>query len=108
MRPRNGDKAKPREFDAGGYLIAELLADIGDGDEGVFDDVVEDAGLDGGGIHAHFGEDGGDGEGVGEVGLAGLADLALVVGVGEGEGFVEGREVVIGAVFAHLLFQGFE
>ena len=49
------------------------------GGEGVLDDVVEEAGGDGHHVHLQVGEDGGDLEGMDQVRLAGMTDLAAVL-----------------------------
>lgn len=61
-----------------GDLLAELLADLLEGHLGVLDRVVEEGGGQGRGLRAEFGEDEGDGERVGDVRLAALAELAPV------------------------------
>ena len=60
-------------------LLAEFPADVVDGERGVFDGVVQQAGGDGGGVEAHFGQHGRDFQGMHEVGLARGAALALVM-----------------------------
>ena len=44
-------------FDDVRHLLAEFFADIDDGDGGVFDGIVQEAGGDGDRIHLHFGQD---------------------------------------------------
>ena len=44
-------------FDDVGYLLAELLADVNDGDRSVLDRVVQQAGGDGHRVHLHFGRE---------------------------------------------------
>ena len=58
--------------------LPEQLLDLLDRRQGVFDDVVEEAGDDGGGVEAEVGEEVGHLQGVDQVGLAGLPDLAFV------------------------------
>ena len=91
--------------DAAGHLVAELLAHLLDGDAGVLHHVVQQAGLHGHQVHAHVGQDVGHHERVHHVGLAGIARLSFVVLAGEAEGFLEGGEIVLGAVLADLGFQ---
>ena len=57
-----------------------------DGHPGVLDRIVQQGGGDGGVVQAEAGEDGGHGQGVGDVGLAGFAHLALVGPFGHVEG----------------------
>ena len=94
--------------DAAGDLVAEALADFVGGHAGVFDEVVEQAGFDGDQVHAHAGQDVGDHQGMHHVGLAGLAQLALVQFGGGAEGLLDGGQVVARAVFADLDFQFLE
>ena len=68
-----------------GDLGPEQLLDAADGGEGVLDDVVEQAGGNGDDVQPHVGQQTGHFQGVHQVGLAGVADLALVL---------EGREDV--------------
>ncbi|KPC74290.1 hypothetical protein ADL26_11485, partial [Thermoactinomyces vulgaris] len=55
--------------DHDGDLVAEVAAEGFEGVAGVLDGVVEEPGRDRGGVDAEFGEDGGDGDRVGDVGL---------------------------------------
>ena len=64
--------------DDGGHLGAELLLQLGERDPGVLDGVVQQGGGDGGVVQAEVGGDLGHGDGVGDVGVARLALLALV------------------------------
>ena len=57
----------------------EQLADALDGGQRVFDDVVEEAGGNGDGVELHVGEEVGDGQGVDQVGLPGMAHLSPVL-----------------------------
>ena len=59
-----------------GDLLAELLADDLEVVPGVLDDIVEEGGGEGGVVEFEFGEEEGDGEGVGDVVVAGEALLA--------------------------------
>ncbi len=58
-------------------LLAELGLDLVDGDRGVFDGVVQQAGGDGSGVEPHLGQDGGDFQRMHQVRLAGVAGLAV-------------------------------
>ena len=62
-----------------GDLGPEQLLDAADRRQGVLDDVVEQAGGDGHHVQPHVGQQAGHFEGVDQVGLAGVADLALVL-----------------------------
>ena len=62
-----------------GDLGAEQLLDAADGRQGVLDHVVEEAGGDGNHVQPHVGQQASHFEGVDQVGLAGMADLALVL-----------------------------
>ena len=53
-----------------GHLFAEFLADVDDGDRGVFDRVVQQAGGNGDRVHLHLGEDERDFQRMDEIGLA--------------------------------------
>ncbi len=75
-------------------LLAELGLDLVDGDRGVFDGVVQQAGGDGRGIELHLGQNGGDLQGMRQVRLAGLARLALVMLQRKFVGFLDGGEIV--------------
>ncbi len=61
-----------------GDLVAELLGHPLLGDAGVLDCVVQQGRRDGDLVQSQVGGDIGDGDGVGDVGLAGAAELALV------------------------------
>ena len=81
---------------------AEHLVELGAGDAGVFDHIVQQGGDDAGGIEAVAGEDVGDREGVGDVGVAVLAALAAVGLRGEDIGGVDFGDIggrVVGADF---------
>ena len=83
-RERNGaDFGDP--LDDVRHLGSEVLLDFFDRRQGVFDDVVQQAGGDRDRIEPHVGQNAGHLEGVHEVGLPGMPDLALVL---------EGREHV--------------
>ena len=74
-----------------------------DGGEGVLDHVVEQAGGDGHHVQPHVGQDVGHFERVDQVGLAGVADLALVLQGREDVGPPEQLEVGVGAIGADLV-----
>ena len=77
------------------HLLAEPVAEGRLGHRRILDHVVQEGGHDGLVIHAHPGEDHGDGQGVGDIGMARAAVLALV-GIGG---------VVVGpANLGHLFF----
>ena len=78
------------------------VLDLVDGDRGVFDGVVQQAGGDGRGVELHLGQDGGDLQRMHQVGLARLARLAFVMFEGEFVGLLDGGEIVGGAVGADL------
>ena len=84
-------------------LRAEQLIDLGAGGVGVFDDVVEECGCDGRVVETEIGQDGGDFEGVGEIGISRGALLIAVrshcVDVGPvQQGFVRRRVVLLNAL----------
>ncbi len=61
-----------------GHLGAELARDLGIGRAGVLDRVVQQRGDDGRVVELHLGQDRGDRDGMGEIGLARVAQLPLV------------------------------
>jgi hypothetical protein len=73
-------------IDQFGHLGAEQLGDVGIGRPGILDRVVQKGGDDRRIIQPLFGQDGRHGDGMAEIGLARLADLALVhlhpIGIG--------------------------
>ena len=81
-------------------LLAEFRANVVDGDVGVFDGVVQQAGGDGGGIEPHLGQHGGDFQRMHQVGLARGAGLALVMAKGKIVRFLDQRKIVVGTVVA--------
>ena len=85
-------------FDDVGDLGAEELLDALDGRQGVLDDVVQQAGGDGHDVELHVGQEVGDGQGVDEVGLAGVADLSPVLEGREDVGPPEQLDVGVRAV----------
>ncbi len=85
------------------HLLAELLPHLIERHLGVLDRVVEQGGGQGGGLRAELGEDESHGERVGDVGLAALARLAAVRGLGEHVRLAQHVEVGAGVVAAvHL------
>ena len=87
-------------FDDVRDLLAEFRDDVFGGDGGIFDGVVEEAGGDGGGVELHLREDDGDLERMQDVGLAGGAELSVVVLKAELPGLADDVDVVGGAVGA--------
>ncbi len=87
-------------IDAACDFVAEVLLDIGGGDGGVFDDVVQQSRFDADDIHAHVGENARHGERVAHVGLARRPLLAGVVLRRELVSLLDGREVVLRTGFA--------
>jgi len=81
-----------------GDFGTEELLDALDGGQGVFDNVVEEAGGDRDGIELHVGEEVGDGERMDEVWLAGMAHLAPVLEGGEDVRAPEQLDVGVRAV----------
>ena len=91
-----------------GDLVAEALADLVERDVGVLDDVVQQRGLERGGVQVQLGEDERDLERVVDERLAALAHLALVRLPGELVGLVETGEVGVRVVRPDLRFYLFE
>ena len=88
-------------FDDVGDLLAEAAGDLrGAVTLGVFDGVVQQAGGDGGGVHAELSKDLRDFQWMDDVGLAGGALLAFVLDEAEGPGPADEVEIVGGAVGA--------
>jgi len=77
-------------------LVAELAAQLVEGVVGVLDGVVQQRGRDGRGRHAEVREDRGDGEGVGDVGVAALAELSPVAALGHDVGALDDAGVGLG------------
>ena len=90
-------------FDDVRDLGAEELLDPLDRGEGVFDDVVEEAGGDGDGVELHVRQDVGDLERMDQVGLARMAHLSLVLQGREDVRPPEQLEVGVRAVAPDLL-----
>ncbi len=91
-----------------GDLIAEALADLGERDLGVLDDIVQERGLERGGVHVQLGEDECHLDGVVDERLAALAALALVREPCEVEGVVETGQIRVRVVRPDLRFYLFE
>ena len=86
-----------------GHGLAELLANLLDADVGVFRHVVQQRGGDGLRIEVQRGQDAGDRDGVGDVRIARLAQLALVCGATEGERSFDLRHILRLQVGGNLL-----
>ena len=76
-----------------GDLLAEILLDVLIGDQRVLDRVVQQRGHDGGHVELELGEDGGDFQRMGEIGIARGAELLAMRGHGIDIGLVEQRLV---------------
>ena len=92
-------------FDDMGDLLAKLLADVDDGDRGVFDRIVEQPGGDGDRVHLHFRQHQGNFEGMDQVGLARGAALAGMDSQGVVVGFLDDFQIFGGPVGLHALHQ---
>jgi hypothetical protein len=100
--------------DEPGDLVTEVALEVDEGVVGVLDGVVEERGDERDGVHAQLTEDGGDGERVGDVRVAGLAPLAAVGLLGDVVGALQQPEVGFGVQlamdgrerFQHLLDRG--
>ena len=77
-----------------GHIVAEAAGDVGLGDRGVLDDIVQDRAHDGVGIQMQLGEDLRRRDRVGDVGLARDARLALVGGGAELGGFADALDLL--------------
>ena len=95
-------------FDDVRNLLVEPPGDLGAGDVGVFDCVVQQAGGDGGRIHLEVGEDLADLQRMDDVGLARGAALSLMLLDAEGPGAADEVEVVVGTIVVHGLQQMLE
>ncbi len=97
---------KPREFgyaiDQPRHIAAEAGFDLRQGDRGILDDVVQQAGDDAAGVEPVVGEDAGDGDGVVDVGLAIVATLRRVGAARHRVGVLDQRDIGIGIVAANL------
>lgn len=89
-------------FDEAGGIRAEHLLNLGEGEAGVFDDVVEQGGAESGDVEAHVGEDVSDFERMGKEGIAGLAELSTMLFRGNFVGAAEKFGIVGGAILADL------
>src|SRR5713226_8584810 len=83
-------------------LGAKALLNAGDGELGVFDDVVKQGGGEGGGVESHVGKDVGHFEQMREVGIAGTAELIAMAFSGDLIGAANDPRVFGGAVVAEL------
>src|SRR6267143_1556076 len=92
-------------FDDMRNLLAELLADVDDGDRSIFDRVVEQPSRYRNRIHLHLGEDQRDFQGMHEIGLAGGAALSGVMFQGVVVGFLDQFQIVQRPVGLHGLHQ---
>jgi hypothetical protein len=86
-----------------GDLFAEALGDLGGGDIGVFDGIVEETGGDRGRIHAEFGEDLAYFERVNNVRLPGGALLAFMLLHAEGPRAANDLQIVAGTISVDCL-----
>ena len=66
-------------FDDVRHLLAEFFADVDDGDRGVFDRVVQQAGGDGNRVHLHFRQDESNFQGMNQIRFARGARLTLMM-----------------------------
>jgi hypothetical protein len=87
------------------HLAAEALGHVVQGRARVLDGVVQQSGDNGRNIQPHLGDDPCDGQRMGDVGLAGLAALALVVLFGEVVGALHHADVCGGVVVANAFDQ---
>lgn len=87
------------------YRFAELRFQGFPGDAGVLDDIVQHGGHQALMVHVHVGEDIGDGERVGNVGLAGAAPLAVVGLLGVVEGALDLLNLVVREIAAEAIGQ---
>lgn len=79
-------------LDHGEHFGPKPRFDLGGGDGGVFESVVEQGGDQGVVVHVDLLDDFGDGERVGDVRLPRLASLPLVGSVGDEVGFADSFE----------------
>ena len=91
-----------------GHLGAEVLLDLFDGRQSVFDDVVQQAGGNGDRVEPHFGENAGHLERVHQVGLPRMPDLPLVLEGGKHVGPAKELAFLVGGIGSDLLEQVFE
>ena len=90
---------------AAGHLIPKLLADLFERCRGVFDDVVEQAGLQADHVHVHVGQQAGNQQRMRHVGLARNPLLALVALRGEAIGTCQGCKILFGSGFPQARFE---
>ena len=88
-----------------GDLRPEFPRQVVLGGLGILEDVMEEAGSDGGNVHLEVHEEAGDFERVGQVGLAGGALLALVTHLGEAVGAAHQIQIGTRLVLWNLLNQ---
>ena len=100
-RQRNGADLGHALDDVGDFG-PEQLADPFDRGEGVLDDVMEEAGGDRHGIQLHVRQEVGNGQGMDEVGLPGMANLAPVLEGRKDVGPAEQLDVGVRAVGPHF------
>ena len=86
-------------------LLAKFLADVDDGDRGVFDGIVQQAGGDGDRVHLHLGQNQRHFERMHQIRLARGAGLAFMMLEGVVVGFLDDGEIVLRTVFLNPLHQ---
>ncbi len=91
-----------------GHFGTEVLLNLLNRRQRVFDDVVQQAGGDGDGIEPHVGQDARHLERVHQVRLAGMAHLPLVLQCGKHVGPAEELAFLVRGVGPHLLEKVFE
>ena len=94
-------------FDDAGHLLAESGFDLLVGGGRIFNRVVQQAGGNGGRVHAHIGQDLGHFERMNDVRLAGGPHLAFVVVDAELPGLADQLDVFAGAIGVDLLQECF-
>ncbi len=88
-----------------GYLLAEFLADVDDGNRSIFHRVVQQARGNRDRVHLHFGKDERDFQGMDQIGLAGSAALAFMMFQGIIVGLLNDRQIVLRTALLHPLHQ---
>ena len=88
-----------------GNLLAELFANVDDGDGSIFDGIVKQPGGNGHRIHLHLSQNQRHFEGMDKVGLARSAGLAIMILQGIFVGFFYNRQIVVRTVFLNPLHQ---
>jgi hypothetical protein len=89
-------------LDEAGDFVAKALLETGEGKFSVFDDVVEQRSGESGGVEAHVSEDVSDFEKVGDVGVAGTAELVAVAFGGDVKSAADQPGIIRGAIDAEL------